>query len=173
MGGLRMIYFEPDGQVRGEYVRLEKNALRRLNENLLLFFTGVTRNSSQVLTEQKQNIGNRKADLRELKRLAIEARNCLEAGEVDELGLMLHESWLLKKGLASQVTNSSIDGIYERARAAGALGGKITGAGGGGFFMLYCPRERQDAVRKALGELQELPFQLEPDGSKVIFNYRR
>jgi len=75
--------------------------------------------------------------------------------------------------LADQISNGVIDSMYQIARQAGAIGGKITGAGGGGFLLLYCPHEKQDAVRAALHELQELPFQLEPDGSKVIFNYRR
>jgi D-glycero-alpha-D-manno-heptose-7-phosphate kinase len=79
---------------------------------------------------------------------------------------------MLKRGFASRVTNSSIDGIYETARKAGAIGGKITGAGGGGFLLLYCPVEKQKAVRAALGHLRELPFRFQDDGSKVIFNYR-
>jgi D-glycero-alpha-D-manno-heptose-7-phosphate kinase len=79
---------------------------------------------------------------------------------------------MLKKQLASKVSNVTIDAIYEAARKAGAIGGKITGAGGGGFLLLYCPYEKREAVRDALSSLVELPFQLEPDGSKVIFNYR-
>jgi D-glycero-alpha-D-manno-heptose-7-phosphate kinase len=86
---------------------------------------------------------------------------------------MLHKSWLLKKQLASKISNSTIDDLYEVARQAGALGGKITGAGGGGYLLLYCPRDKQDRVRTALHCLTELPFHLERDGSKVIFNYRR
>ena len=80
---------------------------------------------------------------------------------------------MLKKQLASKISSSAIDELYDTAREAGALGGKIAGAGGGGFLMLYCPRERQDAVRTALQHLPELPFHLERDGTKVIFNYRR
>jgi D-glycero-alpha-D-manno-heptose-7-phosphate kinase len=85
----------------------------------------------------------------------------------------MHDAWLLKKQLASKISTGVIDELYDTAIAAGALGGKITGAGGGGFLMIYCPRERQDAVRNALHHLAELPFHLERDGTKVIFNYRR
>jgi D-glycero-alpha-D-manno-heptose-7-phosphate kinase len=85
----------------------------------------------------------------------------------------MHESWRLKKALAGKISNGEIDDLYELARRAGAIGGKITGAGGGGFLLLYVPYERQYAVRNALCDLQELPFRLEPDGTKVIFNYRR
>ncbi|NJN53547.1 MAG: GHMP kinase, partial [Anaerolineae bacterium] len=89
------------------------------------------------------------------------------------IGELLHESWMLKRQLASQISNSMLDEIYCKARQRGAIGGKISGAGGGGFLLLYCPYECQDAVRKALPELQELQFKVEPDGSKVIFNYLR
>jgi D-glycero-alpha-D-manno-heptose-7-phosphate kinase len=85
----------------------------------------------------------------------------------------LDTGWQLKKTLASKISNGEIDGFYQSAIEAGALGGKITGAGGGGFMLLYCPRKKQHSVRAALRELQELPFHLEPDGSKVIFNYRK
>jgi D-glycero-alpha-D-manno-heptose-7-phosphate kinase len=88
------------------------------------------------------------------------------------VGSLLHESWQLKKRLASQISNGDIDDMYRAARRAGATGGKLTGAGGGGFLLLYCPQERQEAVREALG-LQELPFSLGQDGSKVIFDYQR
>ena len=93
-------------------------------------------------------------------------------GDLDGFGEAIHRGWMLKRGFASRVTNSSIDGIYETARKAGAIGGKITGAGGGGFLLLYCPVEKQKAVRAALGHLRELPFRFQDDGSKVIFNYR-
>ena len=86
---------------------------------------------------------------------------------------MLHESWQLKKQLASKISNGVLDDMYTAARQAGAIGGKITGAGGGGFLMLYCPQDKQDAVRAALSGYQEFPFQLALDGTKVIFNYHR
>ena len=154
-------------------VDLSALLLRRLNENLLLFFTGVTRQATAILSEQQHNINGRRPVLREMKQMAHDAWTELVNGDLDAVGYLLHESWQLKKQLAGSISNAALDDMYQAARHAGATGGKITGAGGGGFLLLYCPREKQDCVRTALDGLQELPFQLEPDGSKVIFNYRR
>jgi D-glycero-alpha-D-manno-heptose-7-phosphate kinase len=172
-GGLRFMEFAPDGKVRCEKIELDSYLKRRLNESLLLFFTGVTRRADTILDEQKRNIGERLAVLREMKQMAYTARDELRAGNLDSIGELLHKSWELKKQLASQISNGMIDDMYQAARRAGAIGGKITGAGGGGFLLLYCPQEKREAVRTALNHLQELPFRLEQDGSKVIFNYRR
>lgn len=172
-GGQRFMRFGTDGRVTVESLRMDGTLRRRLSRNLMLFFTNVTRKSETVLGEQVQNIGERLDVLREMKRLALQARDALCAGEFDEFGFLLHRGWELKKQMAAQVTNGSIDAIYRAAIQAGALGGKITGAGGGGFLLLYCPPGRQDDVRAALRSLPELPFGLEQDGSKVIFNYRR
>jgi D-glycero-alpha-D-manno-heptose-7-phosphate kinase len=172
-GGLRFIHFEREGRVRVSSLGLGDTECRRLSRNLMLFFTNVTRKAESVLEEQVNNLNGNLEVLREMKKLALLARAALEAGEFDEFGSLLHRGWEFKKTLASRVTNGSIDAIYESARKAGALGGKITGAGGGGFLLLYCPQHRQDEVRKALRDLPELPFNLERDGSKVIFNYRR
>jgi D-glycero-alpha-D-manno-heptose-7-phosphate kinase len=172
-GGLRFIRFLPDETVVVEKVELPDGQRRRLNQQLMLFYTNSTRRSETVLTEQKANINDRMAVLRGLKALAYEGRALLEAGDFDAFGRLMHEGWTLKKQMASKISNGQIDEIYAAARKAGALGGKITGAGGGGFLLLYCPREKQYDVRDALQPLVELPFHLEPDGSKVIFNYRR
>lgn len=172
-GGLRFMQFSPDGTVDCEEIRLSPATDRRLNESLLLFYTGIARQSESILGEQQRNIKTHRAILRELKAMAYAARHDLEAGNLDALGCLLHESWLLKKQLAGSISNSRIDDMYEAARRAGATGGKITGAGGGGFLLLYCPWAQQECVRAALSRLQELPFRLEPDGTKVIFHYRR
>ena len=111
--------------------------------------------------------------LREMMSTAYEARDQLQEGNFEAIGNLLHENWQRKKQLASQISNGTIDALYRTARKAGALGGKITGAGGGGFLLLYCPYERRDAVRTALAHMKELPFKWERDGSKVIFNYQR
>jgi D-glycero-alpha-D-manno-heptose-7-phosphate kinase len=174
-GGLRFIEFLPTGEVVVNPVELAESTLRKLNLNLLLFFTGTQRKADGILSEQSKNIQNRLSVLRRLKEMAGIARQELLVGNVDFLGELLHESWELKKQLASKVSNSFIDELYDIARKAGALGGKITGAGGGGFILLYCPYEHQEKLRQALAGsgLQELPFKLEKDGSKVIFNYFR
>ncbi len=172
-GGLRFFEFHQDGCVTNEKIDLPESLKRKLDESFLLFYTGVHRQADTILTEQKANIQDTTPVLRELKELAYTARKELVQGNLDSIGIMLDHSWTLKKKLASKISNGSIDETYQRAKQAGALGGKITGAGGGGFLLLYCPQDKQDAVRCALKDLQELPFRLERDGTKVIFNYRR
>jgi len=173
LGGVRFMEFKTDGSVAVERVDLDEETRRRLGESMLLFFTGVTRQSDTILTEQRSNIQDRRPILRQMKQLAVQAREDLLAGRLEDLGTLLHEGWELKKRMASQVSNGSVDDLYLAARRAGALGGKLTGAGGGGFMVLVCPPDKRASVRAALGHLQELPFGLEADGTKVIFNYRR
>lgn len=172
-GGLRFLEFGVDGSVGVERIPLSNELRRALNDNMMLFYTGVTRSADTILSEQKANIRQREAVLCEMRHIAYTARDAVIAGNIDNIGDLLDHSWHLKKQLASQISNGHFDEMYASARRAGALGGKITGAGGGGFLFLYCPYSRQDAVRHALSGLQELPFKLESDGSKVIFNYQR
>lgn len=172
-GGLRFIEFGPGSEVRTRRLLISDDVRRSLNENLMLFFTGVTRQSSTVLTEQKSNIDDRLETLGAMKAQAREAYRRLQAGDVDSIGELLDQAWRLKKQLASRISNGALDEMYRAAREAGAIGGKISGAGGGGFLLLYCPHKYQSRVRQTLSGLQELPFRLENDGSKVIFNYQR
>jgi D-glycero-alpha-D-manno-heptose-7-phosphate kinase len=172
-GGLRYFEFLPGGEVRSEKIKISPEAQRVLNDNFLLFFTGTTRQSSSILKEQTNNIKDRLSELREIKQMTCQARSDIEKGNFDALGVLIHQSWQLKKRLAGTISNGHINEIYESARRAGATGGKITGAGGGGFLLLYVPYKHQNKVRTALNGLQELPFRLEADGTKVIFNYRR
>lgn len=171
-GGFRFIEFAKDGTVECRNIALIDDIYRRLNESLLLFFTGKTHVASQVLDEQKKNIDQNSGILRTIRDITHVAMDELERGNLDEFGSILHDTWELKKRLARNVSNDEIDGWYGTALRAGALGGKITGAGGGGCLLLYCPCEKRAAVRAALSDLRELPFQLEPDGSKVILDYR-
>jgi len=173
LGGLRFIEFHPDGKVLHERINLEPRLHQRLNESLLLFYTGVTRQAETILGEQKDHIRQSRLLLNEIKHMACAAKEELLAGNLDVIGQLLHESWKLKKQLASRISNPTIDAIYETALKAGALGGKISGAGGGGFLLIYCPFEKREQVRDALSPLQEVHFNLENDGSKVIFNIRR
>ena len=172
-GGLRFFDFMPDGEVKVEKINVSSDARRAFNDNFLLFFTGVSRSSSSILTEQRSNIKDRFGELREIKHMAHQSRDYIEAENFDALGELMHQSWELKKRLAGTISNGHINDMYEAARNAGAIGGKIAGAGGGGFLLLYVPYERQNKVRSALNGLQELPFRLEADGTKIIFNYRR
>jgi D-glycero-alpha-D-manno-heptose-7-phosphate kinase len=172
-GGLRFITFKRDDTVQVETVPLSDDLLRALGERLLLFYTGITRQASTVLEDQVAHMDQRLDALRGLKQLALEARRHLEAGQLDALGTAMDRGWALKRELSSQISSAHIDEMYNTARKAGALGGKIAGAGGGGFLLLYCPPKHQDSVRYALRGLRELPFRPEKDGSKVIFNARR
>ena len=171
-GNMRFTTFDKNG-VKVEKIELSPEDKKRLDDNLLLFYTGVTRKSSEILSEQKANISSRVEVLRGMQKLAFEARDAILEGELDVFGEILHRGWQLKKQLASKVSNPAIDDIYETARRAGAIGGKVSGAGGGGFILLYCRKDKQDDVTKALKGLRQLPFRFEQDGSKVIFNYRR
>lgn len=171
-GNMRFITFSNSG-IKVEKIELSPEDKRRLNDALLLFYTGVTRKSSEILLEQKTNINQHIEVLSEMRKLAFEARNAILEGAFDEFGEILHRGWEFKKQLASKVTNSKINDIYETARRAGAIGGKVTGAGGGGFIVFYCPKGKQDDVVRALKGLKEMPFRFQQDGSKVIFNYRR
>ena len=170
-GGINFIEFGKD--IKLEHLKLPLMKRKQLNHNFLLFFTGITRKASTILTEQKSNITGKIDVLSGMRDMAYEGRSALIEGQFDALGEIMHRGWLLKKQMASNVSNGQIDEMYEAARKAGALGGKVAGAGGGGFLLLYCPRNKQDDVRAALSGLRELPFHFEQDGSKVIFNYRR
>ena len=173
-GGLRFMEFLPgSGEVRSKRIEVAPATKRQLNHNLLLFYTGVTRKADTILSEQQSNIRSRESVLAEMKHIAHAACDKLRQGDVDAIGDLLHESWELKKQLASKISNGDVDDLYAIARKAGATGGKIAGAGGGGFLLLYCPPGQQEHLRQELHMLQELPFNLGQDGSKVIFDYQR
>lgn len=172
-GGLKFIRFLADESVIVERLEMPWVEQQRLNANLMLFNTNMVRKAETILTEQKANIVNRMHVLRNIKSLAIEGRHLLEQGDFDDFGYLLHEGWLLKKQMAAKISNSHIDRFYENAIQAGALGGKITGAGGGGFLLLYCTQDRQVQVRRALAPLSQLPINFERDGTKVIFDCQK
>ncbi len=172
-GGIRFFRFKPNEEVIVEKVDLENSIRRRFGANLLLFFTGKTRSADAILSEQRANTSQKMELLRGIKQQAAQIRTAIESRQFEEVGKILAQSWQLKKGLASQISNGDIDEMYAKAINAGALGGKISGAGGGGFLLLYCPREKQNQVREALKEYREFPFFLEKYGSKIIFNMGR
>ena len=171
-GNLRFIEFNENG-IDVEEIQLSPEDKRRLSNNFLLFYSGIKRNSREILSEQKTTINERLKALSEMKKLAIEAKKAIIAGDFDEMGKLMDRGWKVKKELSCKISCPEIESIYETALKAGAIGGKITGAGGGGCLLLYCPSEKKHMVKEALKGLRELPFNFEPDGSKVIFNYRR
>ncbi len=172
-GGQRFIQFCPDEGVEVEPLHVDATTMRAFGRRLMLFNTAVSRKAESVLAEQSQRTEVNMDALRAMKELALDARTALQCGDLDRFGSLLHETWMLKRGLASKISSPEIDAYYSSARAAGALGGKITGAGGGGYLLLFCPPEKQEAVRAAVAGLDELYINLERDGSKVIFNNRR
>ncbi len=172
-GGLHVYTFHPDESVGVDVVELPARALWQFGSSLMLFYTGRTRKSAEILTEQKQHTCNRRSHLEAMLPLVDVIRDSLCRGRYEDVGRALHEGWTLKKKMASRVSDDEIDGIYSRAREAGAIGGKIAGAGGGGFLLLYVPPQHQEKVRAALSGMFELAFLPERDGSKVIFNLRR
>jgi D-glycero-alpha-D-manno-heptose-7-phosphate kinase len=172
-GGLRFFRFETDGTVRVEPVICTPELLSELQRNLILFFTGMTRSADSILEVQSANITSNemvRTHLRKMKDLAVELQAVL-AGKhpLDRFGAILNEGWQLKKQAAEGISTPEIEEWYEKALAAGALGGKLLGAGGGGCLLFYAPYERQNQVRAALSELPEIHFRFEPEGSKITF----
>lgn len=168
-GGLRHLKFHPDESVQVESVPLSEATRRKLNTNLLLFYTGIERKSSDILREQRQRTTANFDRLLELKSLVSQVKGVLgDPGRLDELGALLHRGWELKQQLAHQISGPHLNRIYATARKAGALGGKLLGAGGGGFFLFYAPPRAHPAIRAAMRGLQELPFRLGRDGSRIL-----
>ena len=172
-GGLRALRFRRDGSVEVRPLPLAAADLRALSARLHLFFTGRTRKADAILSEQRERTRDRIAELDGIKALAIRLEETLLARDFDRLGSALHENWELKRRLAAGISDPEIERMYGEARAHGALGGKICGAGGGGFLLVDCPPEQTPRLAKGMAAHRELPFLLERDGSKVIFNYRR
>ena len=171
-GGFRYIQFNPDETVFTEPIIWTKENKEELKQNLLLLYTGDVREASSILREQKAKTrqSDKMACLRKLRDMASELKEKLNDNASAEIfGQTLHQGWLLKKQLASNISNDKIDEFYEKALSAGALGGKILGAGGGGFLLLYCPRQKQPQVKKALHHMPGLEFSFEPEGSKIIY----
>lgn len=174
-GGLNFITFERSG-VTVAPLRIDNCVRRRLERSLMLFYTGAARNSATILSEQKRSSTRNDpgviAALHRVKELAFEVRATLQAGEADRVGELLHANWEQKKRFASGITNQLVDECYDLARARGALGGKLTGAGGGGFLMLYCVPERQGRVTEALEArgLKRMNFHFEQHGATVLMN---
>jgi len=171
-GGLQFIQFNPDETVFVDPVICRPQTRQLLQERLLMLYTGITRQTGDVLREQQANTERDAAKRRSVRRLvalAHDLRATLQHDELDRFGEVLHEGWMRKRELATGISNPHIDDWYERGRAAGAAGGKILGAGGGGFLLLYAPVERHAAILAALPELQHTRVQFEPQGSKIIY----
>lgn len=172
-GGLNYIEFEKNGQVRLERIRLPQDKYEQLQKKLLLFYTGKTHKAGDILKEQKKNTTDdalKVANLHKMVQLAKDLKEELLHNRIDAMGEILNENWKLKKSLAGSISNSFIDEYYEKAMRAGAVGGKLLGAGGGGFLLFYVDEGQQEKVREALSDLREMPFSFDNDGTSVIYS---
>lgn len=169
-GGVNMISFLTNGEITVTPIVLSKKRLQELNAHLMLFYTGLKRTAANVAGTYVNDLESHKRQLRIMKDLVQESLAILNSGDdLQELGVLLHEAWLSKRTLSPWVSNEEIDAMYEHAQRAGALGGKLTGAGGGGFLLLFVPPHKQLAVREALKDLLLVPFNFEYSGSQIIF----
>lgn len=168
-GGLNKIEFFENGEIKVKPVILRQKIMKSLKKRLLVFFTGFTRYATKIEEEKLKNFDRKKIELRKIMEMVDDGINLLSKNSLDDFGSLLHENWLFKKSLSQNVSNSDIDNIYALAKENGASGGKIIGAGGGGFLLLYVKPEFQAIIRKKLKKLLEIPFNFENSGSQVVF----
>lgn len=170
-GGLNIIYFNPDETVEILPLYIKSEIYHQLQKNLILFYIGNQRKTSDILTEQKKNIESKDKFemLKEMTLLVEDLKNALFSGNLDDFGRIMHENWLMKKELASNISNHEINDIYKLAMKFGAKGGKLLGAGGGGFMLFYCEEEKQNLLKATLNKFRHIKFNFEQDGSKLIY----
>jgi D-glycero-alpha-D-manno-heptose-7-phosphate kinase len=168
-GGFNFFKFNADETVEIEPIIFKKSIKDELNQNLLLFYTGVNTRSDTILTEQKKKTESNKQTIQKMVNLTYELRDALHNGDLFEFGNILHKNWNYKQKLASKITNPVINKYYDMAKKAGAIGGKILGSGGGGFLLIYCEERNQQKVRKKLKSLRETSFGFESLGSRIIY----
>ena len=174
-GGFNLITFNPDESVEVSPIICKRETIQSVERNLLVFYTGITRSASLLLKQQSLEIATAVRKQRLMKRmveLTYTLASELQANNADAFGEILHENWMLKKSITDGVTTDEIDGWYGRALHAGAIGGKILGAGAGGFLLVFAHQEFHDSVKKALNMLRPIPVRFEPSGSRIIFYNR-
>lgn len=178
LGGLTCLTFEKDGRVIVEPLRISDEKLFELENNILLFYTGIERSASDILRKQseksKANDENTLTLLHKIKEIGLETRVAFESGNIDHFGELLNVHWETKRQLSNKITDPFIDECYELAMQNGALGGKIMGAGGGGFFLFYCPGSKSkliEAMTEKAG-LMQMPFRFDFEGAKIVANLR-
>jgi D-glycero-alpha-D-manno-heptose-7-phosphate kinase len=173
LGGIRDIRFGPGDEVVAQELGMSSASRRALQQQIMLFYTGITRSADAILVKQRANISSTRPQLDLLRDLAALAADRLRHGDVDAIGPAMRESWEAKRKLATGVSTDEVDAAVTRALDAGAVGAKLTGAGGGGFLLVICPPERQRAVRESLSDMQELPIKLDRLGSRIVLNVQR
>lgn len=170
-GGLNFITFHKDDSVSVEPLITRGETLQRLQENLVMFYTGITHDANRILAEQKENIKGGEDKVKNLIamcELARSMKKSLEQNEISDFGPILNEGWMKKRELAGSISNPRINELYDIAMQNGATGGKLLGAGGGGFLLFYCPKEKQTLLGEKL-RLKTFPFRFEHDGSSVVY----
>ncbi len=176
-GGITCLDIEPDGKVQVSPLNISLTTAEDLRSRVLLFFTGISRSANNILEEQKQDTEKKDTtvidSLHKTKEMGYRVKEALQKGDLETFGHILHEHWENKKRRSGAISNPNIDRWYNAARAAGALGGKVVGAGGGGFLMLFCPMRKKGVVRKAMASegLKEMPFNFDYQGAKVLVNF--
>lgn len=168
-GGLNYIEFNPDESVAVRPIICQPEVIKKLNSNLLMFFTGHQRSTNTILEAQHKNALPNFNVLRTMKKYAQEARDALIVGDLDRFAQSFHDEWTEKKKLHPEITNPELEGHFDKAFKAGAKARRLVGAGGGGFILLYCERDKQDKVRLALSDLRELVFKIDFEGSRVAY----
>jgi D-glycero-alpha-D-manno-heptose-7-phosphate kinase len=177
LGGFVVLEIDKDGNVKSKKINLDKAIMNELNRNLLIFYTGQQRKNNKILKEQDDSTKSNKEEvlnsLHYIKDSGYKILDIVQSGNIDDLGIMFRDHWEMKKKLSSGVTNQRIDSIYSVALKNGAIGGKISGAGGGGFFTFYCNKNHQKLRNAMQAEgLKELEYSFDLDGSKIIANHR-
>jgi len=170
-GGLNFIEFNPDDSVRVQPIICKRDTLQHLETHTLVFYTGITRSASVILKHQQSALTNEKKKqvvTRRMVELAHQLRRELQQNRPESFGEIIHEGWRLKKSLSKNISTDIIDGWYDKARKAGAVGGKLLGAGAGGFLMFVAPPDRHGAITQSL-KLRRMDFHFEPQGSRIIF----
>jgi D-glycero-alpha-D-manno-heptose-7-phosphate kinase len=168
-GGFNHITFRQDGSYQVAPLIIQRGRLESLQGHLMLLFTGLSRTAAEIAKTQIANLSQRRTELKTLTQLVGRAIEVLRStSDLDELGRLLDEGWTLKRRLSDRVSTPHLDGIYDAARRAGAVGGKLLGAGGGGFFLLFVRPEDRPKVRAALPSLLEVPFRFETSGSRIV-----
>jgi D-glycero-alpha-D-manno-heptose-7-phosphate kinase len=170
-GGLNFITFHQDNSVNVEKVIWSKDTKTMLEENLIMVYTGDSRSAGSILRHQNENIkqSDKFDNQLQMVRLAYNLRDALHNNNLEDFGYILNEGWQLKKSLANDISNTHVESIYQQGIKSGALGGKLLGAGGGGFILFYCPKEKQEKFRALMGEYKELDFKFDEQGSKIIY----
>jgi len=171
-GGLNLIEFNEDDSVKVNPVICKPETIRKIEESIIVFYTGRTRIASNILGNQSNNMklsGKRKL-MSNMVSLAYEMRDLLENDDIESMGELLNKNWQLKRQLTEGISDLQIDSWYDKGIKAGASGGKLLGAGNGGFLMFFAPKEKHKIMIKALKDIQRVPFSFENEGSKIVFS---